>query len=671
MPETPTHRLSPPIRRRGITRRECLQRMGTWVTGLPLLATGCATGRADPPTPLPPPALAAAPFPLWGVTLLSWNAHELPTAVSWQPQTWSATVSPEGHFTMTDQALHKLRAAKIPAEVVGKLQRFKGQKWPEMDTFLQALQTEIGEAYTTRCTAVLCGSRAIQRRAITTARPERGRGALELMVDLRGGHLTHCTGEVFVDLRYHPPQGRGHCCRHIVPAAPLDLRGATVTARVFTPRGSEGPVDSPNGLQLFLKSVQERGEPPGAGTGPPSLTTSQAEAWRDYYGNWRDIEAPGWNPLTLNPDIEPRYGYRDPDFNATRIGLLGLKIGAGRISTERFTGTLWVDDVTITWPDGCQATYDFEQVDDALAVLQKTRINIVTLIPTWYMDTPAATTIHRDNYHTGAKTYPDEELIATIEALQQRQCKVLLKPHVDCTSPPKYWRGDIRIRPVDVDAWFASYRHFILHYATLAAKHRVAMFAVGTELESMQRYTEAWSAVIQAVRQRYPGTLTYAANWFGNHETGATGGYRGVGFWHLLDVAGIDAYFPLSDARDPSLQDLINGWTQYEGDFDGLVKRYNWVAALETWHAQLQKPVLFTEIGYGSADSAAHRPADELQPPANPALQARCYEAAVRSLAGKPWLQGLIWWGWSPFADAGGPCDTSYTPQHKPAQALL
>jgi hypothetical protein len=555
----------------------------------------------------------------------------------------------------------------MPEEVVGKLQRLKGQTWREMATFLQALQDTLGAAHTARFTDLLCGSLAIQQCAITTALPTRGRGALALMVDLRGGHLTHCNGEVFVDLRYHPPQGRRDCCRHLVPGAPLDLGGAKVSAAVFAPRGSEGLVDAPNYLQLFLKSVQELKEQPGAGPAP--LVGSQREVWQNYYGDARNIEAPRWNPLMLQPDTEPRYGKKDPDFNAARVGLLGLKIAAGRISTERFTGTLWVDDVTITWPDGCQATYDFEQIDDALAVLQKTRINIVALIPTWYMDTPEATTIHCDNYHTGAKTYLDEELTATIEALHQRQFKVLLKPHVDCISPPKYWRGDIC--PVNVDAWFASYRHFILHYAELAAKHRVAMFAVGTELESMQRYTEAWSAVIQAVRQRYPGLLTYAANWFGNQETKAAGGYRGVGFWHLLDGAGIDAYFPLSDTRDPSLQDLINGWTQYEGDFDGSVKRYNWVAELEAWQAQIQKPVLFTEIGYASADCAAYRPAAEPKPPANPALQARCYDAAIRVLAGKPWLQGLIWWGWSPFADAGGPCDTAYTPQHKPAQAWL
>lgn len=76
----------------------------------------------------------------------------------------------------------------------------------------------------------------------------------------------------------------------------------------------------------------------------------------------------------------------------------------------------------------------------------------------------------------------------------------------------------------------------------------------------------------------------------------------------------------------------------------------------------MQKPVLFTEMGYPEAEPTA---------PANPALQKRCYAAAIHVRAGKPWLQGLIWWGWSPFAEAGGLCDPSYTPQPEPAQALL
>jgi len=213
------------------------------------------------------------------------------------------------------------------------------------------------------------------------------------------------------------------------------------------------------------------------------------------------------------------------------------------------------------------------------------------------------------------------------------------------------------------------------HYARLAQKGGVQVFAVGTELESLQgpAYREEWAAIVAAIRQEYRGTLLYAANWTGSDQTGRTGGYRHVAFWDLLDMVGIDAYFPLSEVPNPSLPDLIQGWTHYQRESPGTVERHNWVEELETWQAQIQKPLLFTEIGYPSADSAARRPWEEPQSksPVNLELQQRCYAAAIHVLAGQPWLQGLIWWGWSPFADAGGPCDTSYTPQHKPAQALL
>lgn len=336
---------------------------------------------------------------------------------------------------------------------------------------------------------------------------------------------------------------------------------------------------------------------------------------------------------------------------------------------ERLVGTVWLDEVVITWPDGCQAAYDFEPVENTFDVLQRTRVNTVSLIPTWDMDDKYSTSIHPDNLRTRTKTYPDAELTGAIDALHQRGLRVLLKPHVDVQDGT--WRAEIT--PQNLGAWFRGYKAFIIPYARLAQQHRVELFAVGTELESLQgpAYREEWGAIIREIRRHYHGKLLYAANWAGNKQTGPAGDYRGVAFWALLDVVGIDAYSPLSEAQNPSLQELIAGWTNYRGEVYGTVERHNWVEELDTWQAYIKKPIIFAEIGYPSTDFAAQKPWKTSKGAANPGLQARCYEAAIRVWANKPWLQGFIWWGWSPFTDAGGLCDMSYTPQNKPAQALL
>jgi hypothetical protein len=52
-------------------------------------------------------------------------------------------------------------------------------------------------------------------------------------------------------------------------------------------------------------------------------------------------------------------------------------------------------------------------------------------------------------------------------------------------------------------------------------------------------------------------------------------------------------------------------------------------------------------------------------------LQARAYQAAVEALKSKPWFQGMFWWAWTPFSDAGGCCNRGFTPQNKPAADFL
>lgn len=53
----------------------------------------------------------------------------------------------------------------------------------------------------------------------------------------------------------------------------------------------------------------------------------------------------------------------------------------------------------------------------------------------------------------------------------------------------------------------------------------------------MQGDTVRWPPLIAAVRRRFTGPLTYAANW--------DPGYKAVPFWSLLDYVGIDEYHPL------------------------------------------------------------------------------------------------------------------------------
>jgi hypothetical protein len=269
------------------------------------------------------------------------------------------------------------------------------------------------------------------------------------------------------------------------------------------------------------------------------------------------------------------------------------------------------------------------------------------------MDTVSSTAIYSDTQ----RTHTDEEIIETIQEVHQRDMAVMLKPHVDVQDGT--WRGELT--PSNPDLWFANYEAFISQYAEIAASNSIELFSIGTELASLSgdSYNTHWDSVIDAVEARYSGLLTYAANWGRKPDAE----YLNVSFWDRLDLGGIDAYFPLSDERDPSLEQLIAGWSSYDGQC--------WTCDVEAWQASLGKPVIFTEIGYASRDYAAREPwlADIESP--NCDLQARAYRAAVEVFGDKPWFQGMFWWAWTPFSDAGGCCDRGFTPQNKPASTFL
>lgn len=168
-------------------------------------------------------------------------------------------------------------------------------------------------------------SQAITAAFVTPYKPYSGIGSFEMTADLVGSHPNKSKGEVFVDLRYHPPLCNPPDCM----AAPVNFEGITITAKVMGSVGSGGDPQRPNGFQLFVKD----------------------ENWRSFYGDWQNISETNWMTVTVTPRrTPPPYGYMDPGFDPTKAILLGLKIGVGTGSTATFSGTVWLDDVD--WPGG-------------------------------------------------------------------------------------------------------------------------------------------------------------------------------------------------------------------------------------------------------------------------------------------------------------------------------
>lgn len=297
--------------------------------------------------------------------------------------------------------------------------------------------------------------------------------------------------------------------------------------------------------------------------------------------------------------------------------------------------------------------YGHPEAAAARNALAATGGNWAGLQTTWYME-------RRDSNAMGphpARTPTDDVVRRAIAEMHARGLQVMLKPHVDVLDGT--WRG--QIVPPDPGAWFVSYTEMMDHFATLARETNVEMLCVGTEFVTMTgaRHAASWAGVIQRVRAAYPGLLTYAAN-----ANSPADEFTSVSFWPQLDLLGLDVYTPLTTKTNPTRRELVDGWRRNR---DG----HNMVAAYRNFQAAYGKPLIFTEVGYRSADGTNRAPWDwQASMGPDPAEQADCYEAVYEVFSGETaWMRGLFWWSWGVSAPGAG--DTGYDPWAKPAEDVL
>src|SRR5207245_629511 len=203
--------------------------------------------------------------------------------------------------------------------------------------------------------------------------------------------------------------------------------------------------------------------------------------------------------------------------------------------------------------------------------------------------------------------------------------RVTVDPLFQCSRCPSTWRGSVQ--PTDRAAFFASYRAMIGHYADLAQQAGAWLLVVGSEMTSLQGETGQWRLVAHQARAHFGGRLAYSVNW---------DAVTSVGFWDSVDVAGVSAYFPLSDDASPSAAALRAAW-----------RDKGWVAQLAGLARQSRRPVLFTEAGYRSAAYATRNPADAQSTELwDDNVQANAYEALLQTFESQPWWAGVVWWDW-------------------------
>lgn len=302
------------------------------------------------------------------------------------------------------------------------------------------------------------------------------------------------------------------------------------------------------------------------------------------------------------------------------------------------------------------SVFGWRDVDKSeIDALVKNNIEWVALTPFFYQkgeDTPEMGVPEE----IGKWSRRDSVFLKAIERLHAKGLRVQLKPHLWMDEG---WRSNVRMPSQTAwKTWFESYRKNMVHYAILAQQTGVELFCVGTELKSSLKNQPAqWRSLIREIKSIYTGKLTYAANWDGE--------YRLIDFWSELDYIGIQAYHPLTKAKNPDLETIKKGWDRH----------LNELAALSKEHG---KPILFTEVGYKSEASATIKPWEwgsafsALYQQKSNRTQQLAFEALFEKLWKQDWFRGTYIWQWDTRTSPDSTFERmDFSPRYKPAENII
>jgi len=205
--------------------------------------------------------------------------------------------------------------------------------------------------------------------------------------------------------------------------------------------------------------------------------------------------------------------------------------------------------------------------------------------------------------------------------------KISITPHLAYWRSGFEWAGEIEFQTEEEwTRFWTTYRQWILTLASMC-KDADAL-VIGTELDKTVHHEKEWRQLIVDVRKIFKGPISYGANW---------SDYQRIPFWDALDAIGIQAYFPLSDKKNPTEKDIRSGWE----------KRVQELRAFSIKH---NRNIVFTELGYNQSYLAASQPWDyRVDDDGARPLQEMCWRIAFEAIESEPRIVGSLLWKWFPL----------------------
>lgn len=259
----------------------------------------------------------------------------------------------------------------------------------------------------------------------------------------------------------------------------------------------------------------------------------------------------------------------------------------------------------------------------------------VCLIVTVMQEQFSSTRMFRDYYHTPG----DDEIVDIIDALHQRNIKVMLRPMLEC------WDGTQRSQIVFPDDgeiipgrpftywrdWFGHYTELTRHYLRIASRRGCDAYCFDSELNRMIAKSSYWLKVIECARSLYQGPLTTSMI---NTENSIDQLQNKNHWFYALDSVGTSMYHPTSETGGGNVDDMAAYLKPHVEKCRAFAQAYG-------------KDFYFGETSCSAMKNASRRPAFWANGGGyDGEEQANYLRAVIKAFSAEPWWKGLFWWKW-------------------------
>lgn len=275
--------------------------------------------------------------------------------------------------------------------------------------------------------------------------------------------------------------------------------------------------------------------------------------------------------------------------------------------------------------------YEIEQV---LEDIEKLNVNTVNV--------PIAIEIPNINSNEiKILDYSKTRAIELIKILNKKDIRVILEPFPWISNGSEY---ETEYNPNDKEEFFKEWKNILnILIDDIANKYEVYAVIVGSNFTMLEMYEDNWCEVIEFVKYRYSGLVTYKTSWWysATWDEESINNYNkklNNKLFSKVDFISIAAYFELSDKKENTVEELVDclSYTKVHN------RGQNVVEEIHNFYKKHNKPIYFGELGFPRRDYASTHPWDSnVSNIVNDKEQARCFQAYKEVFENKEYIKGI------------------------------